>query len=403
MDTGTMIKSLQDPMGVPFFPGVFQALMVLIFAAHIMFVNFALGASFLMVYGGIGKREYWNRLSRSMARATTASFSMAILFGVAPLLFVQVIYDPFWYASNMLSAAWAIGFILLLMLGYSLVYVFYLKRESRGRAVTGFGIAAFVLILLAGSIMHAFGYQLLQPDKWMSWYMQGESVRTSGSVLHAFQLPRLLHFVAPAFALTGVLLMLYAWYFGKRADADPVYLEWVGRRGARMALIFTGIQAAIGVWWLLRVPSSLKFFTSPILLIAAGLGIMLLVLLIRAQKSPANHAVPSMAAAALAVVAMSAAREALRMGYLGRFGYSLFQYKTNLDFGSTALFLGTFAIGLVIIAYLLSIAFKAGRTAGTYEASASMNAWGKLSISLLLAWIGAVVGLGIIISFRNYF
>ena len=104
MDTGMMVKALQDPMGVPFFPVVFQALMVLLFAFHIIFMNFALGTSFLSAYGWLRSGERWTRLSRSMVRATTVNLSMTILLGIAPLLFVQVIYDPFWYASNMLSA-----------------------------------------------------------------------------------------------------------------------------------------------------------------------------------------------------------------------------------------------------------------------------------------------------------
>jgi hypothetical protein len=408
MDTAAMIKTLQDPMGVPFFPGVFQALMVLIFALHIIFVNFALGTSFLSTYGYLRRGEYWKRLSKSMVRATTANLSMAILLGIAPLLFVQVIYDPFWYASNMLSAAWAIGFVFILMLAYSLIYVFYLKRDSgpkqdsRGYGFAVFGITAFALLVLAGAVMHALGYQLLQPEKWLDWYVKGNAVRTAGASLHSFQVPRFLHFIIPSFAMTGIFLMLYAWYFEKRDDMDREYVRWVGKLGARMAFFFTVLQAGIGIWWLLSLPPAFRFFTNPFFMVGAGLGIALLIVLYAARKAPARYAVGSMAGAVLAVVGMSSAREALRMGYLGRFDYSVYHYKLNIDFGSTALFLATFAMGMAIIGYLLSIGYKAGRTSGTYVASASMNTWGRVSIVMLLLWMAAVVGLGIVISIRNY-
>jgi len=274
MDVGTMIKTLQDPMGIPFYPILFQVLMILTFSLHIMFVNFVIGASFLTLYGYIKGSTYWKDLSRSMARATTASASMAILLGVAPLLFVQVIYDVFWYASNMLSAAWVIGFILILMTAYSLTYIFYLKRDSKGNSFAIFGIIAFALFIFAGVIMHALGYQLLQPAKWLDWYVRGDTADTSGVSLHAFQLSRFLHFIVPSFAMTGILLMLYAWYFKDRNDKDKEYLQWVGKMGANMAFVFTAIQAAAGLWWLLSLPSKFRFFLDPFFLISAGLGIV---------------------------------------------------------------------------------------------------------------------------------
>lgn len=402
MDVGTMIKTLQDPMGIPFYPILFQVLMILTFSLHIMFVNFVIGASFLTLYGYIKGSTYWKDLSRSMARATTASASMAILLGVAPLLFVQVIYDVFWYASNMLSAGWVISFVFILMTAYSFTYVFYLKRDSKGNSFAIFGIIAFALFIFAGVIMHALGYQLLQPEKWLDWYVRGDTADTSGVSLHAFQLSRFLHFIVPSFAMTGILLMLYAWYFKDRNDKDKEYLQWVGKMGANMAFVFTAIQAAAGLWWLLSLPSEFRFFLDPFFLISAGLGIVLLVYLYSARKDPVRYAVPGILLAFLTILGMSYARESLRMKYLGRFDYSIFNYKLNLDYGSTLLFLSTFVVGLVIAGYLLAVAYKSGKAAGEYVSTPSMNRWGKVSIALLLIWIAIVVGLGIVISVKNY-
>jgi len=402
MEIGTMLKALQDPMGIPFYPIVFQVLMVLTFALHIIFVNFTLGTLFLMVYGYLKSGENWRRLSKSMAKATTANVSMAMLLGVAPLLFVQVVYDPFWYVSNTLSAGWVIGFVFIMMLAYSLTYVFYLKRDFRGKGFAMFGIIAFLLFLFSGIIMHVLGYQLLLPEKWLSWYIMGNTVDTSGTSLHAFQLSRFLHFIIPSFAMTGIFLMLYAWYFKGREDFDRGYLDWVGKMGAKMAFVFTAIQAGVGFWWLFSLPLEFKFFTNPFFLAGAGLGVSLLFFLNHAQKDPVKYAIPAILGAFVTIFAMSYAREALRMEYLGRFDYSIFNYKLNIDWGSTALFLSTFVMGLVIIGYLLSVVYKSGRVSGEYVATPSMNKWGRLSIALLLSWIAVVAGLGIIISVKNY-
>lgn len=403
MDTGTMIKTLQDPMGVPFYPILFQILMVLTFAVHIMFVNFTLGLSFLSAYGFVRGNGYWGTLSRSLAKATTPNASLAILFGIAPLLFVQVVYDPFWYASNMLSAAWALGFIAILMLGYGLTYVFYLKGgQGRGAGFAAIGLLSFSLFLLAGVVMHVLGYQLLQPEKWLQWYVEGYGVDASGTSLHAFQLPRFLHFMVPSFAMAGLFLMLYAWYFKDRTDKDREHLERVAGTGARMAFLFTALQAIIGIWWLFSLPPEFRFFTDPFFLIAIAMGVSLLFYLYHARKDPFRYAVRVGVWAFLTIVAMSYSREALRMKYVGRFGYSIFDYKMNLDLGSTALFLCTFIVGVFIVSYPVYIAYVSGRTAGQYTAPPAVHKWGSAGLALLLVWIASVVGLGIVISIHNY-
>jgi hypothetical protein len=403
MDIGTMVKTLQDPMGIPFYPILFQILMVLTFAVHIMFVNFTVGLSFLSAYGFVRGNGYWGSLSRSLSKATTPNASLAILFGIAPLLFVQVVYDPFWYASNMLSAAWALGFVVILMLGYGLTYVFYLKgRPGRGIGFGALGALSFVLFLLAGAVMHVLGYQLIHPEKWLQWYVKESGVDASGTSLHAFQLPRFLHFMVPSFAMAGLFLMLYAWYFKDRPDKDREYLARVAGTGARIAFLFTALQALVGVWWLFSLPPEFRFLTDHFFLIAAGMGVSLLFYLYRAKKDPFRYAVPASGWAFLTILAMSYAREALRMKYVGRFGYSIFDHRVNLDLGSTALFLCTFIAGVFIVSYQVYVAYASGRTAGQYAASPAVHKWGSAGLALLLLWIAAVVGLGIVISVKNY-
>jgi uncharacterized membrane protein len=202
--------------------------------------------------------------------------------------------------------------------------------------------------------------------------------------------------------MLGIFLMLYAWYFKRRRDIDREYLEWAGVTGAKLALVFIFLQAIVGVWWLLRLPGELSFMTTPYFLVGAALAVLLLIILYISRKNPVMFAVPYGLCAFLAVFGMSYAREALRMGYLGRFGYSIFDYHINIDWGSTLLFLATFLMGLVIISYLLSVAYKSGKVAESYEASPSMHRLGRVSIALLLTWLVLVAGLGVVISVRNF-
>lgn len=401
METSAMLQLLKDPMGVPFYPVVFQILMVLTFALHIMFVNLALGTTCLAALGRLKGEERWGRLAGGMGQAAAASVSGAILLGVAPLLFVQVIYDPFWYASSNLSAAWAIGFIFILMAGYASLY---LARDRKGDASAAFAGFALTMFLLAGFIMHVLGFQLLHPEKWLGWYTSHGAASTAGTVLHDFSIPRFLHFIVPAFAATGVFLMLYSWYFRARADADAAYLDWAGRLGAKMAFHATTIEVVTGFLWLLVLPRELSFHSHPLFVLGVVLGLALLGFLYHAQNRENDHhrfAWPAAAAMLVTILEMAAAREALRVRYLARFGYAIADHRLNLDWGSTALFFGTFVLCLVVLAWILAVAYQSGRVAGPWEAGPRMRAWGKASIGLLVSWLAIVAGLGVVITLRN--
>ncbi len=360
-EMATVLNSMRDPMGVPFYPWMFQGLMVLTFALHIIFVNLVVGGASLAMYGHLKGEPNWKRLSATLARASTVNLSLAIVLGVAPLLFVQVIYDPFWYFSNVLSGWWAMGFLLFICIAFLSLYVFYLKRGETIEGYGFFGAIALAMLLLTAITISALTVQSLHPEKWNSWYLVGKQMNTAGTGLHALNLPRLLHFIVPSFAITGIFMMLYSWYFEPRRDFDPVYLEWVGKAGAKLALYATLLQAVVGVWWLLTLPKDLEFLTNPAFLGGAALGIVTLFILMMAQKNPQKQAIPAALVAFLAVLGMSITREVLRMSYLEKFNYSIYTYKLNLDWGSTALFFATFVMGLLVISYPIIIAFKLGR------------------------------------------
>ncbi|MDX1353558.1 MAG: hypothetical protein R3254_11150, partial [Thiomicrorhabdus sp.] len=86
------------------------------------------------------------------------------------------------------------------------------------------------------------------------------------------------------------------------------------------------------------------------------------------------------------VVATS--REMLRYGILdGFFGYDFMDYKIVMDWYSTGLFFLTFAIvGGSVLAYFLTIAWKAGQTVGVYTPSPMVNRMGTIAIWVVAIW-----------------
>jgi hypothetical protein len=361
MELSLFLDNLRDPMGLPFYGVVFQVLMVLTFALHIFFINIVVGALLLALLGRFSSAEYMQRLARTLAKVATISLSVAVVLGVAPLLFVQVIYDPFWYSANLLSAWWAMLFLLLVMLGFLAAYGSYLVGKERAGAIRLAGLASFAMIVAAGSIIHMLNMESLRPEMWGEWYTAGNQLATSGWAFKAFSVSRFGHFIVPSAINAGIFLMLYSWYLTGKPGTNRDYLDWVATLGGKITRVSLVVQAGFGLWWLFAVPGNLNFLVNPGFHLGVTIAVVALAALFWATAAPQRRAPVAALISFIAVLAMSISREALRMAYVGIFDYSIYDYPVQIDWGSTILFLATFVAGLVIMSYPLLVAYKAGR------------------------------------------
>ncbi len=253
-------------------------------------------------------------------------------------------------------------------------HVFYLKRKTGTQRAGGFGLLAVACILFAALIIHVLSMQALHPEQWLGWYVSGLKMNTAGWGLNSLQISRLLHFLVPALLNTGIFLMLYAWYFKPREDLDQAYLAWAAKLGLSLARYAVIATALIGIWWLMSLPAEFHFMTDHSLIAGYVLAILLIALLFKAQQDPSGYAPSAAVLSLVTLLVMSVSRESLRLSYLKPFGYSIYDYPTTVDWGSTSLFLATFVLGIAVVAYLLTIAFKAGRGEYMQELKASTEA-----------------------------
>lgn len=402
---GAMLKAMADPAGAPFYPVVMQILQVLTWALHMIFVWTSIGGLLYAIYGFSRKDENHQRLGRAMLDLSKVSVSLAILIGIAPLLFYQVIYDPLWYASANLSGSWYIAFIVFLLIGYYLIWFAYFKRQSNFLA-TLFSIGGVIFLLLVGFIIHVVNYQSLFPEKWVEWYTSnGTTMNHSGWNIYAFNIFRYLSLlVFPAIAVTGVFMMLYAWHYSKREDFDKNYLNFSANLGAKLAL-FGGIA-----WIVFHI---IHIFTLPeewnvkgsIFVWLSLLGLILCAgMIFIAQKNPTKMAVPTIVAGLVATILIAVFREYLRVASTARFGYSIYEYKLNLEWLSPMLFVGTTLTGLILYAYSWWMIYQSSKTPvnKVYEASETEHHLGETSVFVVTLWAIVFIGTGLIIIIRNY-
>lgn len=390
-----MMYALRNPAGVPTYPIIFVGLGVLTFALHILFVQLMLGTSAITIFGAFNNDAKWRRLGAAMLEIAKISVSVAIVIGVAPLLFVQVVYDPHWYTSNVLSANWVIGFIIILIFAYWAMYAYYFmnsKEKDKTKQPNGrvWMLVSLALMLVVGFIMHSLTSQILHPELWKEWYLQNDVIDYSGSKLHAYNLWRFAFFISMAIPVTGGMLVTYRRFKMVREDADHEYLNWAASVGKTWIKVGSIISAALYVAWMMTIPETAGDFATSFWGIIGGVMVLFYAIWAQVRLNGEAMFCSYMALPMALVIGLIVAisREMLRYGILdGFFGYDFMDYKVVMDWYSTGLFFGTFAVvGGSVLAYFLTVAWQAGQTVGVYTPSPMVNRMGTVALWIIGLW-----------------
>lgn len=242
-----------DPAPLPGPPWLFHLLWVVTFLIHLLFVNTVLGGSLLAALAG-GAKPGRRETATLLVEVNSWAISFAITFGIAPLLFMQVLLGRFFYTATVL-VAWAwLGMLGLLIVGYYLNYVAkYRLRAGKGagavlvvEALCFLGIAA---IQVTVNLLH------MQPGRWAA-----VADGAWAAVADPTFLPRFFHYVLAAVTMAGALA---AWVAISRAakGGDRKAADGMARFGIRAALVATLLQLVDGFWLLLALPEDvLKSF-----------------------------------------------------------------------------------------------------------------------------------------------
>jgi hypothetical protein len=392
-----MMYALRNPAGIPTYPIIFIGLGVLTFALHILFVQLMLGTSLITIFGAFKNDAKWRRLGAAMLEIAKVSVSVAIVIGVAPLLFVQVVYDPHWYTSNVLSAVWVIAFIVILIFAYWAMYAYYFinsKEKDKTKEPKGkvWMLISVALLLVVGFIMHSLTSQILHPELWKEWYVQNGVIDYSGTKLHAYNLWRFAFFISLAIPVTGAMLVTYRRFKMVREDADMDYLDFAANVGKKLIATGSIISFVLYVAWMMTIPETAGDFATSIWGILGGVAVLLPAIWAALRLRGNSYNMCSYMALPIALVAgliIAIAREMLRYGILdGFFGYNFMDYKVVEDLYSTGLFFITFAgVAGSVLAYFLTVAWQAGQTVGVYTPSPFVNKMGTVAIWIMVIWI----------------
>ncbi|MGD8439797.1 MAG: hypothetical protein PVG53_04630 [Holophagae bacterium] len=305
-----------DVAGLPGPPWLFHFLLVLTFFLHLIFMNLTLGGTLMAFVANLrsgGRSDSpQSVLATRLMGVNTYAISLAITTGVAPLLFVQVLYQQFFYSGTILLGWIWFAMLVLLMIGY---YAAYLHKAFRGPwlAVSALCFFAIAMIHVAVHLIH------VQPAKWSVF--DANALAVLGDPTYW---PRLLHFVLAAITFAALVA---AWWAVRRARAgDDVEINTaIAGTAWRWALWATVLQIVDGFLLLIVLPREVLLdvmrggiATLAPLTLAILLGIGLLVMLAK-TATPVEHpglVSGTLAALTLTVAVMSITRHQVRVLYL---------------------------------------------------------------------------------------
>lgn len=350
-----------DPVSLPAPVWLLKALLLLTFFLHIIPMNFALGGGFVAAItdfiGRKRKSENHLALARSLARMLPIVIAFTITLGVAPLLFIQVLYGQFFYTSSILMAWPWLSIIILLIISYYgfYLYAFQWERLEGKRLIVVLGSA--ILFAAIGFLYTNNLVLMLTPEKWAAMYFQnphGMHLNLSDPTV----LPRFLHFFTASFALAGILITVYG-ILKRREDLE--YGRWAIRYGILWFVIATLVQFGVGSWFFLSLPRGVMLlflggdgFATGIFIAAlvCALGSLAWMLVGYVSPNPISKVVTGIVLTTLTVICMVLMRDVVRDAYLERY-YDPSRFPVDPQTGVIILFFVLLSIGLGVIGYMV--------------------------------------------------
>jgi hypothetical protein len=360
MPTDVPIPDL-DPVSLPAPIWLLKALLLITFFLHIIPMNLSLGggfvAAFTELFGRRRKSEYHFALARSLARLLPIIIAFTITLGIAPLLFIQVLYGQFFYTSSVVLAWPWLSVIVLLILSYYGFYLYSFKWERlEGKRLIV--VLASAILFAAIGFIYTNNIVLMQtPAKWAAKYFQnphGTHLNLSDPTV----IPRFLHFFTASIALAGLLVAVIGLL---KLRQDSSYSRWAVRYGLLWFILATLVQLGVGSWFFITLPEAVKAmfmggdgFATLVFLVAlicavGGLAFMLVSFL---SANPHWKVLTGIVLISLTVICMVLVRDIVRSAYLdGYFDASRFSVVPQT--GVIVLFFFLLAVGLGVIGYML--------------------------------------------------
>lgn len=324
---------------------------------HFVAMNIMLGTGFIAFSTPFWRGDSVMPLNAHIAKTLPYSIAFTINLGVAPLLFLQVLFGQFFYTSSILMGVYWLSIVGILIVSYYAAYAYRLidDRGGMGRLY----IAAAVLLLLGVSLLFSNNVSLMQmPEVWTKYFADrtGWLLNLGDPAL----VPRYLHFMASAVAIGGLAIALYFEIRKRRGATDGE--EWI-RLGCNWFTVATFINFGFGFWFLGALPeaaynpATLGGKTFFVLIVGSVATIVPSV-----TYAQTNRIIPATAWALVTILLMTLARDILRLTYLKPY-FTLSDLPYIPQYSPFIIFLLALLGGVYLVTWMLKTVWNAKEVA----------------------------------------
>lgn len=341
------------PDVIPVHWGWIHFFLILTFTLHLLCMNIMLGIGIIALIQSFSRRPGTVETNRQVSAKLPYTIAFTVNLGVAPLLFIQVLYGQFIYTSSVLMGVYWLSIVLMLLLAYYSAYLFEFRFDPPASRGTVFIAVSVTLLLVVGFFFSNNMTLMLTPETWLRYFD-----RPGGTLLNLSEpslIPRYLHVVLSALAVGGLFLAIL-WHMKERRSGTSC------RKQIKQSLSWfshaTLFQFIVGTWFLLSLPKDLSD------LFMGGLSYATTLFALAMAGTVASlffafkkKVVPCAVAAVVTVVLMILMRDVLRSAYLSPYFHPS-TLKSVPQYGSFFLFLAFLIIGVLLVGVMLRLAFK---------------------------------------------
>lgn len=334
---------------IPVAWGWFQFLLLLTFPLHLLAMNAMVGGLAIGVVQHFRGGDSRRRLAHRIAIILPLVIAFTVNFGVAPLLFLQVLYGHFVYTSSILMGLFWISVVPILIVAYYGAYLYDFKFKGLGAAGKWLALAVLLLLFCIGYFFSNNMLLMSLPERFSEYFQHRD-----GSLLVSGQsqfLPRYLHMMTGALAVGGLFVALLGRF---RAKAAPELAAHASAVGMKTFFFMTIVNVGVGTWYLTSLPKQQMLLFMGRDLAATICFIVALLLVIGVLVSSfRQQLMTTLIGTVVLVYLMSFLRSWLRTDMLADY-FNLSQLQVAPQYSSMFLFLICLAGGVVCVGWLIA-------------------------------------------------
>ena len=355
-----------DMLGLPAPPALVQLLMALTLALHWLFLGGAFGGTLIVLisaFKGEAKSDQGKELHNCFVKQLPFFLALAMTMGVAPLLFVQVLYGNLFYTANILQAFWWLALIPLVIAIFYLLYFAWYRLKEGEPLTWKLPLLVCALFFVGLTILSANATLMETPSAWQSMRTPFQGVR----LYHGDKtlLPRVILALTGLLALGGMFYTLVPRLKKGMSDAalnhgftygfTATVVALVGYGGSALALLFT-LPAEIRTALTSGSGESLIFYACAVVFVLA------LVAAVLARKGQnMKVAIGTLVLFFVHLFALAGVRDFVRRMKIASF-HKLSDMPVNPQWDSFLLWVVIFVAGLAVVGYMVKLTMKPKET-----------------------------------------